>query len=478
MKIGSTHPPLPAAKTRRDSFWKERADEVREFLLFVDQERLEDAGRLLKGIGSGLKGAWQQIKELPSKALRIPILAEKVSPQQQETLLGLGETVGRVAGFVAVGGHALGGALKVASGHQQRDTSRKLDGIVDMATAGTLAATVAGIPGARTVLAPLAAAFNVFRGSYNAQHGFQINDDRKQLQGTLDAVRSAGSVARLLQSQGPFLGALGVALAPLAGALQAGRGLHDLSLGLKNEDNKKQLQGLVDIASAVGTGLAFASGAAVVPGVVLAVAAGLVKVAYEVSPRTRRKVDSLLERHESKLETLANKADQVSQPIQRAWKRALHRLVKRKDSPGLERYSKAQLAELSQLLQADGHYSRQEERRLRSHLESIGQGAQTPKREEKALSTDRLSLRAELATPEKRLDFLEFLLVAAHFDNQEQPAEALYLQELAADLSISENDLEELRNERSAPTLVLLNSLQIPTHSGRDGHPVQHDGGS
>ena len=455
----------------KDSFWKDRADELRELLLFIDQDTLEDTGRVVKSIGDGLKGAWQQIRDIPSKVFDLPVLADKVDEDKQKQLIELGETLGRVAGFVATGGHALGGALKVASGHQQKDTSRTLDGIMDMATAATLGATVAGLPGARTVLAPLAAGFNIFRGSYNAGHGYRTNDERKQWQGLLDAVRSAGSAGRLLKAHGAFFHVAGIALAPVAGALQAGRGLYDLNTGLKNDDNKKQLKGLVDIATAVGTGLAFASGAAVIPGVALAVAATAVKVAYELSPRARKKIDPILDRMEPKLEKVVEKADQLSKPVRDAWQKLISRFVKETEPDLPSQLVHAQLAELSQLLHIDGDYTKQEERRLKSALEELGQGSQTPSRKDDPLTINRIALKGHLKTKEQRVEFLRYMLVAAYYDNQEKPTEAGYLDNLAAALEVSPEDMKTLRKEREEFQRSIL------AIKGSDTDPLEPEGG-
>lgn len=400
-------------------------------LLFVDQEKLEDAGQVIKSVGSGLKGAWKQIKEIPAKLFDLDLVADKVDEDKREQLVQWGEILGVTAGFIASGGHALGGALKLASGHQQKDTSRKLDGIMDMATAATLAATVAGFGGARAVLAPLAATFNVFRGGYNAGHGYKTHDGRKQLQGALDAVRSAGSVGRLLKNQAGLFKVAGIALAPVAGAIQAGRGLHDVATGLRNDDNKKELKGLVDIVTAVGTAMAFASGVAVIPGVALAVAANLTKVAYQLSPRARAKIDPWLDKMEPRLADLVDRAGSLTAPVRKAWKRLLGRLVKKTEEKGPDQYSKSQLAEIANLLSCDGEYTRQEERRLKTRLEQTGQVDELPSRKAQLPKRRIRQLKRELNTPDKRKSFLRFLLTAANFDNLETPEERAYVEDLA-----------------------------------------------
>ena len=456
--------PIPDRKKKedKDRSWQDRADEIRELLLFIDQEKLEDAGRVVKSVGSGLKGAWKQIKEIPAKIFDWDVISDKVDEDKQETLKKWGETLGLTAGFIASGGHAVGGALKIVSGHQQKDTSRKLDGIMDIATAGTLAATVAGMSLARAVLAPLAATFNIFRGSYNAAHGFKTRDGRKQLQGALDAVRSAGSAGRLLKNHGSFFKVAGIGLAPIAGAIQAGRGLHDVAIGLRNDDNKKELNGLVDIATAVGTALAFASGVGVVPAVALAVVANLTKAAYQVSPKVRAKLDPKIDKIEPKLAKVVSKAEQLSEPVRKTWRKVLSKLVKSREEEGPSRYTRAQLAEIAHLLSSDGEYTRQEERRLKTRLERVGQADQLPKRKDELLPRNRLALKSQLRTDEERTDFLKFLVVAAHFDNEEKEAEVDYLNDLATVLDVPLELVDKMRSE-FAPTLrALEESAEVP----------------
>lgn len=431
----------------KDRSWQDRADEIRELLLFIDQEKLEDAGRFVKSVGSGLKGAWKQIKEIPSKIFDWDVISDKVDKDKQETFKQWGETLGLTAGFIASGGHALGGALKVVSGHQQRDTSRKLDGIMDIATAATLGATVAGMSLARAVLAPLAATFNIFRGSYNAAHGFKTHDGRKQLQGALDAVRSAGSAGRLLKNHGSFFKVAGIGLAPIAGAIQAGRGLHDVAIGLRNDNNKKELNGLVDVAAAVGTALAFASGVGVVPAIALAVVANLTKAAYQVSPKVRSKLDPQIDKLEPKLAKIVDTTEVLTKPVRKAWQSILGKIVKTTEERGPSRYTRAQLAEISHLLASDGDYTRQEERRLKTRLERVGQADQLPRHNEALKPRDRRVLKAQLGTQKERVDFLKFLVVAATFDNQELKAEKDYVNSLATVLNVPPETVEKFREE-------------------------------
>lgn len=342
----------------------------------------------------------------------------------------------------------MAGVLKYVSGQRQGDTSKKLDALVDVATATVIAASVAGMGLTRAVAAPVAAGLNVIRGGFNAGAGFQRHDGRYQLQGVLDAVRSLGSVGRLLKTHHGFLNGMGIALAPIAGAIQVGRGIHDLSTGLRNDDKKTQLKGLVDMATAVGTAMAFASGAAVIPGVALAVAANLTKVAYQVSPRVRGWVDKGLEKAEPKLQKMVDSTERWSKPVVNGWQSLMKKLVKRVDAERPEKFTQAQLAEVLQLLHADGDYSKGEEDRLRTVMEAAGQKSELPKREDPAPPLRRSELLKELPDHQKRVDFVRFLLVAADYDWQVTDEENAFLDQLAVTLGIGPDEMEELRKER------------------------------
>lgn len=171
-----------------------------------------------------------------------------------------------------------------------------LDGSVGLATSGAIATTVAGMATASLVLGPLAACLAVGRGIHNSLSGYRQGNSRKEIQGILDATRSAAVFGRLLSGQSAALGTAAAVLGPIAGALQVGRGYYDLTTGLKTESKARQLQGLADMASAVGLTLA-TTGVGTLPGIGLAAVALGVKGLYAVSDgfeaRVNRGLDSL-----------------------------------------------------------------------------------------------------------------------------------------------------------------------------------------
>lgn len=434
------------ASSKEEGFWRDLGHDVREYLVELNQESVEDIGNFVKGVGGALKSSWTKIRDLP----KLPLIEGVVQEKDKDKWADLALTLGQTVGFTAAAGHGLSGAVKFIQGQKRGDKSRLIDGLVDVATATVIAASVAGLGLARAVAAPIAASLNVLKGGYNVKRGFQEHDGRKQLQGALDSTRSLGSFGRLLGSHALAFKAMGVFFAPVAGALQVGRGFHDISNGLRNDDNKKEVKGLADVASALGTTLAFASGAAVIPGIALAVAANLVKVGYQLSPKFRGRVDRVVDRFEPRLERATERLESWTEPVRRSWKKLMSRLVKNVDAERPEQFSKPQLAEIVGLLLADEQYSRDEERRLRVVLESAGQKDALPNRKADPPKLQREALSAELTTPESRRDFMEFMLVVADYDWVTQASEVAYLDGLAQHLEVSPEEMEELKRQRRA----------------------------
>lgn len=468
VRIESAHSHVPASLPGRnpvavppadkdDSFWRELRNDVRDYIIHFDHERIDDFSRFFKEMGGVLKDGWKFVRDIPKKILNHPVVAEKVAQEDRNFWSETGTQVGMIAGFVAAGGHALAGALKLSSAVKHGHWGRGLDGLVDIASGSSLALAVAGLAGARAIVAPIAATINMVRGGYNAAVGFKRRDERKQLQGMLDLTRSAGSFGRLLKRHGAIFGLAGIAFAPVAGALQAGRGLHDVSTGLKNNDNKKELRGLVDIATAVGTAMAFASGVAVIPGVALAVAANLVKVGYQFSPRFRKKVDKMIDKHEPRLHKLVERTQDLTEGVVGAYKRVMGHFIKNVDTEGPAYFSKAQLAEITNLLHSDGRYSREEYNRLRTDLEQVGQKRDLPKREAQPPTQRREELVSELVSQESRHDFVRFLLVVAAYNIETEPVETDYVRELATGtLGLTPEEFQKLVDERLEERLAAL----------------------
>jgi hypothetical protein len=226
----------------------------------------------------------------------------RVGSGQLRSLLGTGlasalGSAGIYVGFAAAGLRTAAGAGKVVEAVRIRDFGKALDGFKDFGSASVLGLTCAGMWAARKVALPAAAGFDTFRGGFNFVAGWVTNDKRRQARGLFDGVGAAGRTGRALKTYSPFLGKAGLVLAPVAGALQIKRGLDSLSLGLEKNNNKVELRGLVDIASAVGTTLLF-TGIAATPGLAIFSVAQFISTTYAMSATVRKVVDPILDKME------------------------------------------------------------------------------------------------------------------------------------------------------------------------------------
>lgn len=426
----STRPPRPKPPPpKEESFWKEFDHDVREFLLHADPDKLREFGQLVRTIGNGVRGVWKFVD-------RQDIVQD--DPQWAT----VSDTVGVAAGLTAAGGAAVLGITKLVRGFKAGHTGKKLDGLVDLGAATTLTLAALALGTAKLVAAPLTATLNAVRGGYNVVRGFKQNDERKQLQGLLDVSRSLGGFSRSFKRFSPILGVAGIILAPIAGLMQAGRGVHDLSIGIRNDDKKRMVRGLADMATAVGTTMAFASGVAVIPGVVLALAANVLKGAYQVSPRFRGWVDQKLDKHEAKLEKIVEGADKVTRPFVNGWRTLLDKFFPGDAWTTPQHYSKAQLSEITALLQVDGEYTREERECYKAALEDTGQAKQTPSLTTPPVTPRRADLLEELESPKQRRNFLHFMISVADYDTHTLPAEKDYLRQLSQDLGIRPKDFD------------------------------------
>lgn len=440
-------PPTPPPD-QEDPFWREFGNDVREFLLHADPQKLQELSTLVKNVGSGLRQVWKLVRHLPERIMNHSAVKDDIDDKTRDNWLEWSERIGLVTGLTAAGGQALLGVTKLVRGFKQGHTSRQLDGLVDLATATTLALTVAGLGAARLVAAPIAAGFNVIRGAFNTVTGFKHNDERKELQGLLDMARAVGGIGRIFKNYSPLCQMMGIAFAPVAGGLQAGRGLYEVSVGLKNDDKKQVVRGLADVATAVGTTMAFASGVAVIPGVVLAVAANGLKVAYQVSPKFRGWVNRKLDKHEDKLVKLVERADKLTAPLRNGWRKVMSKIFKHIDPEGPRRFSAAQLADITRLLHVDGRYDEEEQQKLKATLEDAGQGKETPQPTDPVPESQRPGLVQELDTHAKAKDFVAFMIAVADYDHPITPEEEAYLRHLSTDVGLTPAEFEQLLKEQ------------------------------
>ncbi len=278
-----------------------------------DVDALAQAAR---DAGNSLKGVWSNLKGVVGKALGMSVVRENLSEDTRENLTRIAEVAAYGVGFTASGVMGLAAFAKLRSGLRKHDRSRVLDGMANLAAGASIAASVAGLGPARAVLAPLAAALGVARGGANAAGGFTAHETRQEIQGVLDGTRSFGTLCRLGAGLLGPLAVVAAVVAPVAGAIQAGRGFHDLRVGLRESCNKKELNGLADLGVALGTTLAL-TGVGTIPGIALTVACSTVKAAYQFHKGSRQRLDRILDRVEPGLRRGIRSVERATRPVAR-----------------------------------------------------------------------------------------------------------------------------------------------------------------
>lgn len=309
---GSEETPPPEDK---ENFWREIfSGELFELGLKLTPDKINDTVEAARGLGEGLRDQWKDLRDKVSDVLKLPQVESVVSPEARQKTTEIVLTTAKGLGYGAAGIQAVGGFYKLATGFKLGDTARKLDGVFDLTTAAAIASAIAGAGPAPLILGPAAAALGVVRGGYNAVTGFRSNDTRHEIQGILDAGRSLSVGFRLLGEHSGGLALAGAILGPLAGAVQVGRGYFDLSSGLEEQNKQKQVQGLTDIASAVGLTMSV-TGLGTIPGIALAGLAVGTRVLYQFNDGFKGWTDRRLEQMRPGLETTVEQVDKVVDPV-------------------------------------------------------------------------------------------------------------------------------------------------------------------
>ncbi|MBI3925186.1 MAG: TerB family tellurite resistance protein [Armatimonadetes bacterium] len=110
------------------------------------------------------------------------------------------------------------------------------------------------------------------------------------------------------------------------------------------------------------------------------------------------------------------------------------------------------IAALRSLTAADGRINEDEEEWVRTILEELGL------HEEVAARVDPAKLRATLASREDRVDFVKLMLMVSLADGSTTPRELELIRKVGAELGLSPDQVEELRQE----TLL----VEGPQHQG------------
>lgn len=247
----------------------------------------------------------------------------RIGSRQLRSLLGTGlassmGAAGMYVGFGAAGLKTADGLHKLYLAAKTKKVSTGIDGVKDLGSATLTGLASAGMVAARMVVLPGYAAFNTFRGLYTVGWGMKEKNKKRQFLGLRQTVSGAGLLARSLKRYSPVLKTAGIVLAPVAGALQAGQGVHSLVNGLKEDNNRKELKGLVDIVSAAGLTMLL-TGVAGVPGMALFGTANFVYSAYGMSKTVRKVLDPVIDRAEPGARKGLEVVSRLTRPLGKAW---------------------------------------------------------------------------------------------------------------------------------------------------------------
>ena len=303
------------AKKGKEGFWRELfSGELFEIGLKFRPDQLRDTVSAAKDVGTSLRDVWKDLKKKVGDVLEIPQVEQVIDPADREKVADVVLTVARGLGYTAAGVQGLGGAYKLVKGFKTGSTGQKLEGLFDLTTSAAVATTIAGLGVVPLVLGPLAATMGVARGAFNTVAGFKSGDARQEIQGLLDTTRSASVGLRMLGQHVGGLGVAGAVLGPIAGAIQLSRGYYDLSTGLAKKNKPKQVQGLTDIATAVGL-TASLTGVGTIPGIALMAVAMGSRVLYQFNDRFEAWADRRLDKWEPGLNKAVKAVDRVVEPV-------------------------------------------------------------------------------------------------------------------------------------------------------------------
>ncbi len=239
---------------------------------------------------------------------------EVVSSQDREKISEITVAVAASLGYAAAGIQGLAGLAKIRKARGENHQMKKLEGYLDLATAGAIASHIAGMAILPVVLGPIAAGLGMARGGIHAVAGWKAGDTRREVQGLLDATRSTAILGTIVGSRVPWMATTAAVFAPVAGVIQASRGFIDLRDGVRGGEPARRFQGLADIGSAVGLTMA-ATGAGAIPGAVLTGLCVGARLLYSLSDRFEAWADRKLDRVQPQLETAVGAVEKVWNPI-------------------------------------------------------------------------------------------------------------------------------------------------------------------
>lgn len=299
----------------KKDWWNQlTSGELFQASLHLSPEKLQQGLNASRDLGKSLSGAWKDLRDNLRKVFDLPLLDEAVSEEQRERIsrITLGAAAGLGYGAATIQG--LAGLAKIRKGRAENDGSKKLEGYLDVATAGAIASYIAGSAVLPVVLGPIAAGLGLARGGIHAVAGWRAGDTRREVQGALDATRSTAILGTIVGNRVPWMATTAAIFAPIAGVIQASRGFIDLRDGLRQAEPDKRMQGLSDIGAATGLVLA-ASGIGTLPGVLLTGVSVGARILYQVNERFQNWSDRKLDGVSPALEKVVAGVETVWNPV-------------------------------------------------------------------------------------------------------------------------------------------------------------------
>lgn len=283
--------------------------------LNLKPSQLLHIGNATRNIGKDMAKFYKSLGKTLDRVFHFPFIENHFSDQQEKKITEVVSSIVQVAGFGAAGVAGALGVVKIVS--KKSDKIRRVEGMMDIATAGVIATTMAGLGLAPMILAPVAASLGALRGGLKFHKGYVGGDDREAFSGALDSTRSVGTVASRLGGLGlasGVLGAAGAVLGTAAGGLQLIRGFYDVSRGLKAQSNSREVGGLTDMGIAAGMLLA-ATGVGAVPAIALTATCVVGKLLYSVSKGVRHRVDPVIDKLEPALAKGVHAVEWAGKPL-------------------------------------------------------------------------------------------------------------------------------------------------------------------
>lgn len=308
-------PKISKPKEKKGDFWDELfGGELQEIGVYLSPENIQTTVEGARALGESLRKTWSGLRERVTGLFDLDKDASTFDSEFREKAADVVVGTAKTIGFAAAGVQGIGGLYKLGVGIRDKDLGKTIGSVFDLSTAAAVATTVAGLAVGPLVLSPLAAGLGVVRGGYGAVKGFLTGNGRQEIQGALDATRSASVGLKLAGGISTGLATAGAVLGPIAGLIQFSRGHYDLSHGLQTENKAKQWQGLTDIASAAGLTLAL-TGVGTIPGIAVTSLSLGSRLLYQFNDKFEDYANQKLEANRPTLAKSVEVVDKISQPV-------------------------------------------------------------------------------------------------------------------------------------------------------------------